>query len=141
MKWFCSVVILLSLILCSAVHAGSQSLAGDWRFALDPDDRGIHAEWFKKHDFTETIKLPGTTDQAGKGPLTEGSEPGSLTRVHRYYGPAWYQSDITIPTETWLLNTTHTFTIPTPTPATSVTLDPDHTLPDLNRTNNTLTLN
>jgi len=50
-------------------------------------------------------------------------------------------TDITIPAETWLLNTTHTFTIPTPTPATSVTLDPDHTLPDLNRTNNTLTLN
>jgi hypothetical protein len=99
MKCLGSVVVVLSLLLCSTVKAGSQSLAGDWKFALDPDDKGIHDEWFKKHDFTDTIKLPGTTDQAGKGPLTEGSEPGSLTRVHRYYGPAWYQSDVTVPPE------------------------------------------
>jgi hypothetical protein len=50
-------------------------------------------------------------------------------------------TDITIPVETWLLNTTHTFTIPTPSPATSVVLDPDHAIPDTNRTNNALTLN
>jgi beta-galactosidase len=75
------------------------SLSGAWKFQLDPDDRGIKDQWFAHHDFTDTIKLPGTTDQAGKGPLTQGSEPGSLTRVHRYYGPAWYQTEVTIPPE------------------------------------------
>jgi hypothetical protein len=48
--------------------------------------------------------------------------------------------DTTIPAETWMQNTTHTFTIDTPGPATSVVLDPNHQIPDANRTNNTLTL-
>jgi hypothetical protein len=48
--------------------------------------------------------------------------------------------DIAIPAETWMQNTTHTFTIDTPTAATSVVLDPNHAIPDIDRTNNTLTL-
>jgi hypothetical protein len=46
--------------------------------------------------------------------------------------------DTAVPAETWLQNTSHTFTIDTSSPATSVTLDPDHNLPLLNRTNTTL---
>jgi hypothetical protein len=49
-------------------------------------------------------------------------------------------TDVAVPAETWLLNTAHTFTIDTPTPATSVVLDPDHTLPILDRTHTTVTL-
>jgi hypothetical protein len=42
------------------------------------------------------------------------------------------------PVETWLQNKVITFTIPTTAEAESVTVDPDGSLPDLNRRNNTL---
>jgi beta-galactosidase len=100
MKPICAILIAIPfLILCNRSQAETIPLAGEWKFQLDPDDRGIKDQWFAHHDFTDTIKLPGTTDEAGKGPLTQGSEPGSLTRVHRYYGPAWYQTQITVPPE------------------------------------------
>ena len=49
-------------------------------------------------------------------------------------------TDLTIPAETWLQNTTHTFTIDTPTPPTSITLDPNHLLPLVDRTHTTVNL-
>ncbi len=73
------------------------SVAGDWSFAFDPADAGVTEKWFASHAFTDAIALPGTTDLAGKGPLTTGSDPGHLTRVHKYYGPAWYQRTIDVP--------------------------------------------
>jgi archaellum component FlaF (FlaF/FlaG flagellin family) len=48
--------------------------------------------------------------------------------------------DTAIPAETWMQHSTHTFTIPTTTPVTSVTLDPHHQLPLPNRPQTTLTL-
>jgi hypothetical protein len=48
--------------------------------------------------------------------------------------------DITIPAETWLQNSSHTFTVDTRSAATSVTLDPDHSIPLLDRTHTTLVL-
>ena len=47
--------------------------------------------------------------------------------------------DTEVPAETWMLNTTHTFTIATTGVVTSVTLDPLHSLPDSNRANDSLT--
>ena len=46
--------------------------------------------------------------------------------------------DIKVPVETWLLGSSHTFTIDTTAAATSVTLDPDHTIPLLDRSHTTL---
>jgi hypothetical protein len=46
--------------------------------------------------------------------------------------------DLAVPAETWLLNTTHTFTLPTTSAVTMVTIDPDHQLPDIDRSNNTI---
>ena len=47
--------------------------------------------------------------------------------------------DVAVPAETWLQNTTHVFTVPTGGKrAISVTLDPGHTIPDADRSNNTL---
>jgi hypothetical protein len=48
--------------------------------------------------------------------------------------------DVPVPAETWMQNLTHTFTVPLTGPAVSVTIDPDHALPDADRTNNTLKL-
>jgi hypothetical protein len=45
--------------------------------------------------------------------------------------------DITIPVETWMQNTSHTFTIDTPGAVTSVVLDPDHSLPMMDRSKTT----
>jgi beta-galactosidase len=91
------VVMLVMCILCAHTRAGTTSLAGQWKFQLDPDDAGIKDRWFARHDFTDTITLPGTTDSANKGPINTGSEPGSLTRIHKYYGAAWYQTEIDVP--------------------------------------------
>ena len=92
---------MFGLVISSKVDAGSVlpavSVAGNWSFALDPADTGVSEKWFAAHTFTDTIALPGTTDLAGKGPLTVGSAPGHLTRVHQFYGPAWYQRPIDVP--------------------------------------------
>ena len=93
-------VVLLGLIgsmaAAGAAVPPTASVVGEWSFALDPADAGVHQRWFAGHTFADTIALPGTTDLAGKGPLTTGSDPGHLTRVHKYYGPAWYQRTIDV---------------------------------------------
>jgi len=45
--------------------------------------------------------------------------------------------DIAIPAETWMQQSSHTFNIATTSAATSVTVDPDHKVPDADRSNNT----
>lgn len=69
-------------------------LAGTWRFALDPYDRGLEQEWWLRRLGLE-IDLPGTTDLAGYG----GAQPRSWTRLnrrHAYTGAAWYQVDFEV---------------------------------------------
>ena len=41
-------------------------LAGQWRFALDPNKEGVKKEFFK-HELPQRIHLPGSTDEAGFG--------------------------------------------------------------------------
>jgi beta-galactosidase len=73
-------------------------LSGVWRFSLDPKDEGLSSQWFSKTlASSEKIPLPGTTDEAGFGEKTTAAETGVLTRVVKYYGPAWYQRTIEIP--------------------------------------------
>ncbi|HEY3412704.1 MAG TPA: glycoside hydrolase family 2 [Armatimonadota bacterium] len=74
----------------------SMPLAGAWRFSLDPGGYGLAKHWYNTR-LPGTIHLPGTTDEAGYGPRTVGSDHGVLTRVHKYYGPAWYQRDVVVP--------------------------------------------
>ncbi|MES2392018.1 MAG: M1 family metallopeptidase [Acidobacteriota bacterium] len=45
-------------------------------------------------------------------------------------------TDLHIPAETWLQVGAHTFTITTPSLATSVTIDPNQSIPDVDRSNN-----
>jgi len=99
-----------------------QSLAGLWRVALDPNNAGGSSRWFTRDlPDTNTITLPGTTDQAHIGyPLdkdtmtypidfpksawppsgptsTRVNEHGHLVRPYLYIGKAWYQRIIDIP--------------------------------------------
>ncbi len=80
--------------------ADSLSLAGTWRFQLDPERIGETQRWFGQ-DLAQRIALPGTTDEAKRG-LPNRAPPTlmGLYRPNTYAGPAWYQRDIEIP-ESW----------------------------------------
>jgi hypothetical protein len=86
--------------LVSAAHAGERwtSLAGDWRFALDPGSVGESQGWAER-PLEDTIHLPGTTDEGEKGPASTARETQRLTRTHPYVGAAWYQRDLVVPPE------------------------------------------
>lgn len=93
--------ILLFILTILPVFAFSQtsdiiSLSGKWNFALDSTSVGENDRWFNK-TLTDKIILPGTTDDGGYG--DEFVENGRLSRLHKYVGVAWYQTDIEIPKE------------------------------------------
>ena len=95
-KWVCGA---LGLAAACAAAGGreAQSLAGTWRFALDAEGTGAREEWYRR-DLEDTIRLPGTTEENGKGPLNARTHfTRHLSRVRAFCGPAWYQRDIEIP--------------------------------------------
>jgi len=83
----------------SSACGGTLPLQGDWGFRLDPDDVGEKEAW-QNRSLPDTIRLPGSTDQAGYGEKTKGVEGRGLVRVFKYIGPAWYQREVEIPS-TW----------------------------------------
>jgi hypothetical protein len=88
-------------ISCSLSGSGvdyKQSLAGVWKFSIDPENKGLQEEWFYK-TFPESLQLPGSCEQRGFG--TKASEPEirRLTRKVKYTGKAWYRKEVDIPEE------------------------------------------
>jgi F5/8 type C domain/Glycosyl hydrolases family 2, sugar binding domain len=93
-----------TLLLVSAVALGAIasrgaepeqmiSLAGRWRFALEPADA-----WAFKQQLPQSISLPGTMDDARLGPRnTNAPTLEGPYRLYNYAGPAWYQRDLIIP--------------------------------------------
>ena len=77
--------------------AESVSLAGQWRFRLDPGNAGIAAQWYNQR-LQETVRLPGSTDENGKG-FRNVSKPAldHLSRIWEYKGAAWYEREVDIP--------------------------------------------
>ena len=121
----CIAILALSMVAVEgAAAAGSISLAGRWRFRLDPGDQGMGEGWFEQ-SLPGAIQLPGTltgqgigdeigTDTAWVGGIVDRSfftapeyaayrEPGQVKipfwlQPEKYYaGAAWYQRDIEIP--------------------------------------------
>ena len=94
--------ILLTAALClltvhtSFAQQAIQSLAGTWRFALDPENRGTDGCWFNTR-LAESVTLPGSCEQNGFGVRAVEPTVGKLTRVVRYEGKAWYQRDFDVP--------------------------------------------
>jgi hypothetical protein len=110
----------------SAGAAGSEgiSLAGPWRFELDPRDRGQAEKWHERK-LPGQLKLPGSlaengigddvsVDTSWTGQIVDRSwytdpqyepyrragnvkVPFWLTPVKHYVGPAWYQRQVVIP--------------------------------------------
>jgi len=76
------------------------SLAGQWRFALDPNKEGAVKQFFNR-ELPERISLPGSTDEAKFGtPNPNRPTLDGLYRLYLYEGAAWYQRDVEIPA-TW----------------------------------------
>lgn len=103
------------------------SLAGQWRFVMDRDDVGIAQQWFSAALPDESVNLPGSMTENGKGdevtletqftgrirdtslfddPRYEPyRQPGNikfpcwLTPEKYYKGVAWYQVTVTVPGE------------------------------------------
>ena len=75
------------------------SLAGRWRFRLDPAEQGQQQAWFGSV-LREQVVLPGTTDENRKGERNPKRSTAQLSRVYEYIGKAWYQRTIEIP-ESW----------------------------------------
>ena len=119
-------LILFSFLALTACRQADnkQSLQGEWRFALDRDDRGLTEQWYTR-SLTDTIHLPGSLQEQGYGdevgietpwtgqivdkswydsPLYEKfRQPGNikvpfwLNPDRHYVGVAWYQKEIDIP--------------------------------------------
>jgi hypothetical protein len=81
------------------INKSQVSLAGHWKFALDPDGVGIREAWFSR-SLPGSIALPGTTDEARIGEENSKMEILRLTRRHPYCGAAFYQKTVIIP-EDW----------------------------------------
>lgn len=102
------------------------SLAGEWNFKIDSLDQGINERWYDMV-FSETIRLPGSMAENGKGndvslntnwtgdiidrsfftdkKYEKYRQPGNfkvpfwLQPVKYYRGPAWYQKEFVLPQE------------------------------------------
>ncbi len=73
------------------------SLAGQWRFTLDPNKEGVEKQFFNR-ELPERISLPGSTDEAKLGtPNPNKPTLDGLYRLYLYEGLAWYQRDVEIP--------------------------------------------
>ena len=75
------------------------SLAGEWKFALDPENKGLEESWFNEA-LKQLINLPGSCEEQGFGVKSTVKEVNRLTRAVRYEGVAWYQREVAIP-ESW----------------------------------------
>lgn len=76
-------------------------LSGTWRFQTDPMGFGMTpgSELYLSR-LAETISLPGTMDEGGKGLPNAARYVDRLSRKFEYCGTAWYQRELTVP-EAW----------------------------------------
>jgi len=75
-------------------------LTGTWQLKLDAKDKMIKSP-ASSWTFNDTMKLPGTTDLAKKGPHVTAPQPYEyhLNREWNFKGPAYYTREITIPSD------------------------------------------
>lgn len=94
-------LLFLSPIISNAqveIHRQFIDLSGNWEFALDTANVGIHQQWHLS-EFSNKIKLPGTTDSNQKGFRNTDTTTSHLNRLFTYEGAAWYRKKVTIPEE------------------------------------------
>lgn len=99
--------ILLVVLTCFCIRVQASpgiekiDLSGIWRFQLDPMGFGKTdgSELFLDR-LVETIVLPGSTDESGKGVKNQARYVDRLSRKFEYQGLAWYQREVVIP-DSW----------------------------------------
>ncbi len=90
----------ISNLMVVAQNNNHIDLSGLWRFQLDPMGFGkTPGSELYLAKLSETIMLPGSTDQGGKGTKTTARYVDRLTRKFEYQGAAWYQREVVIPEE------------------------------------------
>ncbi|MGE5448440.1 MAG: sugar-binding domain-containing protein, partial [Bacteroidales bacterium] len=122
-----TLAIVLLTVSCTRQQVQQKmDLSGKWNYALDPLDRGLGEGWFNKA-FKDTLNLPGSLTSNGMGDdinlftpwtgqIVDSSyfknpeyaryrETGNikipfwLQPIKYYKGAAWYQKEVTIPSE------------------------------------------
>jgi len=130
MKHKLILITVLAILTISCQQSAVQQkidLSGEWKFAVDPTDKGISEKWFNQ-SLTDKVTLPGSMSTNGKGDdvslttkwtgqIVDSSyfkspeyakyrEPGNikipfwLQSLKHYQGAAWYQKEVMIP-ENW----------------------------------------
>lgn len=96
-------LLLTALSVCLMVQAETDNrmdLSGLWRFQLDPMGFGkTPGSELYLSKLTETIELPGSMDEGGKGIRNIVAHVDRLSRKFEYCGQAWYQREVVIPEE------------------------------------------
>lgn len=92
------------VLYCHSYLNGStpdkMDLSGIWRFQSDIMNYGkTPGSELYLSKLSETIFLPGSTDEAGKGIENFAVHVDRLSRRYEYCGQAWYQREIYIPNE------------------------------------------
>lgn len=69
-----------------------QLLDGEWRFALDPDDRGMRERWYLGHGYDRAAVWPGSVEAHMAEGKQEQNAPAWQDKV-----VAWYERELTLP--------------------------------------------
>ena len=71
-------------------------LNGEWRFALDPEDRGLRERWYLGREYEHTATWPGSVEaHMAEARLAYEHDPRHLTWHDTVV--AWYEREFTIP--------------------------------------------
>ncbi len=110
MKFYNPAILLLhiaiSMLLIGCINKKKSlreevDLSGFWKFQIDSTAIGNTEKWYlNTHQFSDSIKLPGTTDLSKKGFLNNETLTTRLHRNYKYEGVAWYSKEFNIP-ENW----------------------------------------
>lgn len=72
------------------------NLQGLWQFCLDQEKQGLNAH-YETRKFKDTIILPTTVSEAGKGVPHDRKDTGHLTDPYEMEGYSWYQRTLALP--------------------------------------------
>lgn len=101
MRKYISLLIGLGFFFGTLAQEKPIDLSGLWRFQLDPMGFGkTPGSELYLSKLTESIVLPGSMDESGKGIPNAVSHVDRLSRKFEYCGQAWYQREVEIP-ESW----------------------------------------
>ena len=67
-------------------------LDGEWRFALDPDEKGLEEEWWKGHMYEQTAQWPGSVEDQMAG----AKEQDEIKTWHDKL-VVWYEREFPLP--------------------------------------------